>query len=81
MALSVDVITEQAAAWPADLIVLGTHGRRGVSRLMLGSDAEQVLRMASMPVLLTRFAEDGARVPAAMAPSATAASGLGAMAG
>lgn len=75
-----DVITEQAAGWPADLIVLGTHGRRGVSRLMLGSDAEQVLRMASMPVLLTRSAEGGARVAASMAPSVAAEAGLGAMA-
>jgi len=38
----------------ADLIVLGTHGRRGVDRLMLGSDAEQVLRIAPVPVLLVR---------------------------
>ena len=36
----------------ADLIVLGTHGRRGVRRLVLGSDAEQVVRTAPVPVLL-----------------------------
>jgi len=68
-----DVIVEQATAWPADLIVLGTHGRRGVSRVMLGSDAEQVLRMAPVPVLLVRCGESGATVPAAVAPSAEAA--------
>ena len=38
----------------ADLIVLGTHGRRGLRRLVLGSDAEQVVRTASVPVLLVR---------------------------
>jgi len=49
-----DVVAEQAATWQADLIVIGTHGRRGVRRLMLGSDAEQVLRSAPVPVLLVR---------------------------
>jgi nucleotide-binding universal stress UspA family protein len=34
--------------------VLGTHGRRGASRWLLGSDAEQVLRLATVPVLLVR---------------------------
>lgn len=49
-----DVIVKEAAQWPADLIVLGTHGRRGAGRLLLGSDAEQVLRVAPVPVLLVR---------------------------
>ena len=40
------------AAKRAGLIVMGTHGRRGVQRLMLGSDAELVVRHATMPVLL-----------------------------
>jgi nucleotide-binding universal stress UspA family protein len=34
--------------------VLGTHGRRGVRRLVLGSDAEQVVRTSRVPVLLVR---------------------------
>lgn len=38
----------------ADIIVLGTHGRRGLSRLVMGSDAEQVVRQAKVPVLLVR---------------------------
>jgi len=66
-----DVIVEQATAWPADLIVLGTHGRRGVTRLMLGSDAEQVLRMASVPVLLVRSVDEGGSHSAAPAGTAT----------
>jgi nucleotide-binding universal stress UspA family protein len=41
----------------ADLIVLGTHGRRGISRLVMGSDAEGVLREAGVPVLLVRSPE------------------------
>jgi nucleotide-binding universal stress UspA family protein len=52
-----DLIVEQAKAWPADLIVIGTHGRRGLRRLAMGSDAEQVLRSAPVPVLLVRRAE------------------------
>ena len=47
-------IVKQAREWPADLIVMGTHGRRGLKRLALGSDAEIVLRLASGPVLLVR---------------------------
>ena len=47
-----DAIVGQARRWRADLIVMGTHGRRGVQRLMLGSDAELVVRHATMPVLL-----------------------------
>lgn len=49
-----DWVVAQARAWPADLVVLGTHGRRGVGRLLLGSDAEQVLRISPVPVLLVR---------------------------
>jgi nucleotide-binding universal stress UspA family protein len=47
-----DVILEQAKTWRADLIVMGTHGRRGLNRLVLGSDAERVLRESPLPVLL-----------------------------
>lgn len=49
-----DEIVAQARQWPADLIVLGTHGRRGLKRLAMGSDAELVLRHAPTPVLLVR---------------------------
>ena len=49
-----DRVVEQIAQWKADVVVLGTHGRRGVRRLVLGSDAEQVLRAATVPVLLVR---------------------------
>ena len=49
-----DPIIKQAKKWGADLIVLGTHGRRGVRRLLMGSDAEQVVRYAPVPVMLVR---------------------------
>ena len=44
----------QAKEWPADLIVMGTHGLRGVERLVMGSDAETVVRTSPVPVLLVR---------------------------
>jgi len=47
-------ILREARKWRADLIVMGTHGRRGIRRLALGSDAEQVVRHATVPVLLVR---------------------------
>lgn len=47
-----DVILDDAKKWRADLIVMGTHGHRGFKRLLLGSDAERVLRDAPVPVLL-----------------------------
>jgi nucleotide-binding universal stress UspA family protein len=51
-----DFIIAQAKQWPADLIVMGTHGRRGLARLAMGSDAEQVVRAMTVPVLLVRSA-------------------------
>lgn len=46
------LIIANAKDWPADLIVMGTHGRRGLRRLAMGSDAECVVRGTTMPVLL-----------------------------
>jgi nucleotide-binding universal stress UspA family protein len=47
-----DAIVRQAKRWRADLIVMGTHGRRGVKRVLLGSDADLVVRYSLVPVLL-----------------------------
>lgn len=52
-----DVILAEARRMRADVIVMGTHGRRGLNRLLLGSDAERVLRDSPVPVLLTRRAD------------------------
>jgi nucleotide-binding universal stress UspA family protein len=49
-----DVILKAAEEVHADLIVMGTHGRRGVSRALLGSVAENVVRTAPCPVLAIR---------------------------
>ena len=48
------LIVSEAAQWPADLIVIGTHGLRGFSRLIMGSDAEYVVRNCDAPVLLVK---------------------------
>lgn len=48
------VIAGQARKYRADLIVIGTHGRQGVSRLVMGSDAESVVRESTVPVLMVR---------------------------
>lgn len=45
-------LVEEAASWPADLVVLGARGRSGVERLLLGSVADGVARRATIPVLL-----------------------------
>jgi nucleotide-binding universal stress UspA family protein len=51
-------IIHQAKKLSADLIVIGTHGRRGLRRLTLGSDAEMVLRSSPVPVLMVRDVAD-----------------------
>ena len=48
------VIVKEAKRWRADVVVMGTHGRRGVSHLLLGSDAEAVIKLTPVPVLLVR---------------------------
>ena len=54
-----DVVTERARARSCDLIVMGTHGRRGASRWVMGSDAEIVVRHSPVPVLLVREPRPG----------------------
>lgn len=47
-----EAIAVHAASWGADLVVVGTQGRRGVERWLLGSVAEGIARRSAMPVLL-----------------------------
>lgn len=47
-----EAIVEEACRWPADLLVVGSHGRRGFERLMLGSVAEGIARRSPVPVML-----------------------------
>ncbi len=49
-----DLIVDEARQADCDLIVMGTHGRRGFSRFALGSDAELTVRLSPVPVLLVR---------------------------
>lgn len=49
-----DVIVNVAKELHADLVVMGTHGRRGVARAVLGSTAEEIVRTAPCPILTVR---------------------------
>ncbi|WP_395688645.1 universal stress protein [Caenimonas koreensis] len=49
-----ETVAAEATEWSADLIVVGTHGRKGLERVLLGSGAEQVIRAAATPVLIVR---------------------------
>ena len=49
-----DLLVEEARKWRAEVIVMGTHGRRGVRHAVLGSDAQAVVQRAEVPVLLVR---------------------------
>jgi nucleotide-binding universal stress UspA family protein len=60
-------ILARASALPSDLLVMGTHGRSGFERLMLGSITEKVLRKAGCPVLIVpRHAKDVVPAPPAL---------------
>lgn len=52
-----DEILKEAEDWKADLIVMSTHGRRGITRLLMGSVAENVLRHSATPVFVVRPTE------------------------
>ena len=47
-------VAETAKTWDASLIVVGTHGRKGVRRALMGSGAEHIIRLAPCPVLVIR---------------------------
>ncbi|MES2631744.1 MAG: universal stress protein [Pseudomonadota bacterium] len=53
-----ELVASEATGWNADLIVVGTHARHGVDRLLMGSDAEQIVRHAPVPVLLVRTPQE-----------------------
>ena len=43
--------------WDASLVVVGTHGRKGIGRMLMGSGAEQIIRLSTCPVLVIRGEE------------------------
>ena len=49
-----ETVATEAREWGADLIVLGTHGRKGIGRVFLGSGAEQIIRLSPVPTLVVR---------------------------
>ncbi|WP_149799621.1 universal stress protein [Halorubrum xinjiangense] len=69
-----EIITHAEEAG-CDLVVMGTHGRGGIDRLLLGSVAEKVVRGSSVPVLTVRIGDEEAAANAAESASATAAGG------
>jgi nucleotide-binding universal stress UspA family protein len=52
-----DRVADECGRWQADLVVVGTEGRHGLDRFLMGSDAEQIVRHAPVPVLVVRTAE------------------------
>lgn len=52
-----ETVAEAAIGCNADLLVVGTHGRRSLGRMLLGSGAEQIIRLAPIPVLVVRNPE------------------------
>jgi len=71
--VAADLILAQVKTWQPDLIVMGTHGRRGIIRLALGSDAEQVVRATTVPVMLVRSSSQGKKEPVVTLIEASAA--------
>lgn len=49
-----EVVADSATRFNADLMVVGTHGRRGPGRVLMGSGAEQIIRLSPVPVLVLR---------------------------
>jgi glycine betaine transporter len=66
-------IVDQATSLGVDLIVMGTHGRTGITHLLMGSVAERVLRHASCPVLTIREAARREQAGTAEAPAMVSA--------
>lgn len=52
-----EAIASEAEKWDASILVVGTHGRRGVRRMLMGSGAEHIIRLAPCPVLVVRSAK------------------------
>lgn len=52
-----ETVALEAKSWDASLVVVGTHGRKGIGRMLLGSGAEQIIRLSNCPVLVLRDSE------------------------
>ena len=67
-----ETVTRAAKLWNADLVVVGTHGRRGIGRVLMGSGAEQIVREAPVPVLVVRSVEEPAAAAEPVKPASAA---------
>ncbi|GAA0750984.1 universal stress protein [Ideonella azotifigens] len=70
-----DLVLAEADEYQAELIVMGTHGRRGLSRAALGSEAESVSRRSKVPLLLVRTPQGKPSVLAPDVPTRLQTSG------
>ena len=52
-----ELVVDSATRFNADLLVVGTHGRRGLGRVLMGSGAEQIIRLSTVPVLVLRSSQ------------------------
>lgn len=50
-----EIVRKTADKWGADILVVGTHGRSGLDRLLIGSVAEDIIRQSSVPVFVVKF--------------------------
>ena len=66
-----EVVADAAVLWNVDLIVVGAHGQRGVDRVVLGSGAEQIIRLAPVPVLVIHSTDVASRKPSSLHSSTT----------
>lgn len=62
-------VVEQVVSMEAELVVVGSHGRRGLGRALMGSDAEQIVRHAPCPVLVVRAAAPRGGDAASISPA------------
>ena len=53
-----EVVADSATRFNADLMVVGTHGRRGLGRVLMGSGAEQIIRLSPVPVRVLRSSQN-----------------------
>lgn len=58
-----EAVSDAAKLWGADLIVVGSHGRKGFNRLVMGSGADQIIRTAPVPVLVIRGSDALPKAP------------------
>ncbi len=77
----IETVLRQGVAWEevravseevgADLVIIGTHGRRGIARALIGSVAEKILRTSTVPVLTIHVPQNGKHQRTYSAPASS----------